>query len=148
MRHPDRFLLRQAGEKLRLDSRQLRLAELGCTGSLDPATEIQRQQLRAVADAECRNAEREYLGIHVRGAFRVHRCRPAAEDQRMGVARSHLSSRHAVSYELRVDAAFAHAPRDQLRVLPAEIHHQHRPLLRGPLRQREDFSADSSVPPS
>jgi hypothetical protein len=66
----------------------------------------------------------------------------------MRVARSHLSGRHAVSDELRVHAAFAHAPRNQLRVLPAEIHHQDGPLLRGPLWQRENFSGDSSVPPS
>ena len=66
----------------------------------------------------------------------------------MRVARAHLSRRHAVSDELRVHAALAHAPRDQLRVLPAEIHHQHRPLLRGPFRQRQNFSGDSSVPPS
>ena len=79
---------------------KLRLAELGGTGSLDRAAEIQRQQLRAVADAECRNAEREHFGIDVRSAFGVHRCGPAAEDQRMRVSRAHLSRRHAVSDEL------------------------------------------------
>ena len=32
--------------------------------------------------------------------------------------------------ELRVDARLAHAPRDQLRVLAAEVDDEHRPLLR------------------
>ena len=43
--------------------------------------------------------------------------------------------------ELRVDAALAHAPRDQLRVLPAEIQNEHRPLLRPGLadRKRDDL---------
>ena len=148
MRHPDRLLLGQAGEQLRLDGGQVRLAELRRAGPLDRAAEIERQELRSVADAERRNAELEHLGIDVRGTFGVHRGRAAAEDQRVRVARAHLRRRHAVADELRVHAALAHAPRDQLRVLPAEIHHQHRPLLRGPLRQRENFSGDSSVPPS
>jgi hypothetical protein len=51
MRHPDRLLLGQACEQLGLDSGQLRLAELGRAGPLDRAPELQRQQLRAVADA-------------------------------------------------------------------------------------------------
>ena len=55
---------------------------------------------------------------------------PAAQDQRVRVARAHLSSRDAVADELGVHAALAHAPRDQLRVLPAEIDDEHRPLLR------------------
>ena len=36
--------------------------------------------------------------------------------------------------ELRVDPRLAHAARDQLRVLPAEVDHQHRPLLGERLR--------------
>ena len=49
--------------------------------------------------------------------------------------------------ELRVDAALAHAARDQLRVLAAEVDHQHRPVLHG--RELDDvrrLSGDSSAP--
>ena len=51
--------------------------------------------------------------------------------------------------ELGVDAALAHAARDQLRVLPSEIEYEHRPLLLA--GKRDDarlLSADSSAPPS
>jgi hypothetical protein len=148
MRHPNGLLLRQACEQLRLDGSEIRLAELGRARPLDGAAEIKRQQLGAVADSQSRNTELEHLGIHVRSAFRVHRCGAAAEDQRVRVARAHLRGGHAMADQFRVNPAFAHAPRDQLRVLPAEIHHQYGPLFRGPLRQQQNFSADSSVPPS
>ena len=54
------------------------------------------------------------------------------------VARAHLLRRDRVRDELRVDAALAHASRDQLRVLPSEVDDQHRALLRRPLRERQD----------
>ena len=74
---------------------------------------------------------------------------PAAQDERVRVARAHLLGRDAVADELRVDAALAHAPRDQLRVLPAEVEHEHGPLLRCALREAaRTLSADSSAPPS
>jgi hypothetical protein len=50
--------------------------------------------------------------------------------------------------ELGVDAALADAPRDQLRVLPAEIDDEDRTLLGSALRKRDDLSADSSGLPS
>ena len=66
----------------------------------------------------------------------------------MRVARAYLRSRDAVADELGVHAALANAPRNQLGVLAAEIDDEHRPLLRRTLWQRQDFSADSSAPPS
>ena len=64
----------------------------------------------------------------------------------MRIARPHLSSRDAVPDELGVHAALANAACDQLRVLTAEIHDEHRPLFRRTLWQPQDFSGDSSVP--
>jgi len=64
------------------------------------------------------------------------------------VPRADLVSGDTVADELGVNAAFAHAPRDQLRVLPAEIENEDRPLFRRPFRQRQNLSADSSAPPS
>ena len=148
MRHPDRLLLGQPREQFRLDRGQVRLAELRRAGPLDRAPEIEREELRSIADAERRNAELEHVGIDARGTFGVHGGRAAAENQRVRIARTYLRSRHTVADELRVDATLAHAPRDQLCVLPAKIHHQHRPLFGGPFRQRQNLSGDSSVPPS
>jgi hypothetical protein len=53
-----------------------------------------------------------------------------------------------VADELRVDAALAYSPRDQLRVLPTEIEDENGPVLAG--RKRYDpglLNADSSAPP-
>ena len=83
---------------------------------------------------------REERGIDARRAVRVHGRRPAAEDQRVRVARAHLLGRHRVRNELRVDAALAHAARDQLRVLPAEIDDEHGALLGPRLRQVENLA--------
>jgi hypothetical protein len=54
-----------------------------------------------------------------------------------------------VADELGVDAALAHAARDQLRVLPTEVEDEDGPVLPG--RELDDpclLSADSSAPPS
>ena len=50
--------------------------------------------------------------------------------------------------ELRVDPRLAHPPRDQLRVLPAAVEHQHRPLLGRRLgnRERDDFAGHYPIP--
>jgi len=54
-----------------------------------------------------------------------------------------------VADELGVDAALADAPRDQLRVLPAEVEDENRPLLlAGKRKYARLLSADSSAPPS
>ena len=137
-------------EELRLLRAQLRLPELGDAGAVDTAAEIEREQLHAVADAERGNAERKERRIDARRAVRVHRSGPAAEDERVRVPRAYLLGRHGVGHELRVDAALAHAPRDQLRVLPAEVDDEHRALLGPRLREVQDLgvSADSSAPPS
>ena len=150
MRHPHRLLAGQVVEELRLLDAQLRLAELRDARAVDAAAEIEREQLHAVTDAERRHAEVEERRIDTRRAVRIHGRRPAAEDQRVRVPRAHLLRRDRVRHELREDAALAHAPRDQLRVLPAEIDDEHRPLLRARLREGQDLglSADSSAPPS
>jgi hypothetical protein len=64
----------------------------------------------------------------------------------MRIARAHLRRRDAVADELRVDAALANTSRDQLGVLPPEIDDQDGALLGKTLRQRQNFSGDSSEP--
>ena len=139
-------LLWQPGKQLRLDCGEIGLAELRRAGSFNRAAEIEREQLRAVADAERGDAERKHVGIDVRRAVGVHRRRAAAQDQRMRIARAHLRGRDAVADELGVHAAFADASRDQLCVLAAEIHDEHRPFLGGAIGKRQNLSGDSSAP--
>ncbi len=147
VRHPDRLLGRRVLQQPRLLYVQVRLAELGDARAIDAAAEVEREQLRAVTDAERGDAELEDARIDVRRVLGVHGCRAAAEDDRVGIARAHRLGRDRVPDELGVHAALAHAPRDQLGVLPAEIDHQHRPVLGD--RKLDDvrrLSGDSSAP--
>jgi hypothetical protein len=67
----------------------------------------------------------------------------------MGSAGPHRLRADLVPDQLRVDATLPDAPRDQLRVLAAEVDDEDGTLLRCGLWQRNNFSgADSSAPPS
>ena len=105
----------------RLGHRQPRAAELPHLGALDPAAEREHQRLHAVADAEHGDPELEQLRVQPRGAGRVHRGGAAGEDQALGPAAAHLLDADVVRQQLGEHAALAHAPRDQLRVLPAVV---------------------------
>ena len=124
------------------------LAELGDVRAVDPAAELERQQLRAVTDAERRHAELEDRRVEPRRAVGVDRRGAAGEDQRGRVAPPDLLDGDAVRDELGVDARLAHAARDQLRVLAAEVDHQHRPLLgerlEAPELERDDLTHGGS----
>ena len=135
--HPDGLLGRQVVEELRLAGLELGLAELGRSRTLDDAAEIARHELHAVADAERRDPEREDLRVEVGRAVRIHGGRAAREDERCRVACRDLRRSQPVPDELRVDPRLAHAPRDQLAVLPAEIDDEDRPLFRRGLGRRE-----------
>src|SRR6185437_5377818 len=100
---------------------ELRLAELRRVGAVDAPAEVEGHQLRAVTDAERRDAELEDARVDARRAVGVHRRGPAAEDDRVRLARADRLGGDLMTDELRVHAALAHAPRDQLRVLAAEV---------------------------
>src|SRR5438874_11260650 len=146
MRHPNRLLGRRSRKQLRLLCAHRGLAELRHTGSLDATAELPGHQLHPVANAERRNPELEDPRIDLRRTLGVDRCRPAAENHRMWITRADLLRGDAVTDELRVHPALANAPRDQLRILPTEIQHQHRALLRRAFGQRQNLSADTWVP--
>ena len=94
-------------------------------------------------------AELEQRRIDARRVVGVDGRRPAAQDERVRIAGAHRLGRDRVADELGVDAALAHAPRDQLRVLPAEVDDENRPiLLAGERKNLRLLSADSSAPPS
>ena len=148
MAHPRGLLGRQVGEELALLDAQLGLAELA-GAPIDAAAELLRHQVHAVTDAEGRDAELEDRRIDVRRVVRVDRCASPGEDQRYGVAAANLFGGDAMRDELRVDPRLANAAGDQLRVLPAEVDHQHRPLLRKRLGTKRDnlsFGGSSARP--
>ena len=128
--HPRGLLLRQALEQLAARGVERRLAELAHARPLDRAAEVERHELGAVADAEHGDAELVQARVDPRRRVGVDRGGPAAQDQRRGLAGARLRGGDPVADELGVDAALAHAARDQLRVLAAEVEHEHRPLLR------------------
>ena len=130
MRHPHRLVVGRPGEEGGLLRVHSGLPELGDTGPLDLAAQFQRHQLHAVADAQRRDAEVEDARVDARRAFYVHRRGPPAEDDGVRIASAHLLGCHLVPDELGVHTTLAHATGDQLRVLPTEIHDEHRPLLR------------------
>ena len=125
---------------------ELGLAELRDAGSLDAPAELLGHQLHPVADAERRDR-------------RARRCagRPSARPRRRPMpgppdrtsasgSRAPAPRARSVRHELGVDAALAHAPRDQLRVLAAAVQNEHRPLLGGRLRRRQRDDVAHPIP--
>jgi hypothetical protein len=102
----------------------LRVAELAPVRGLDAPAELCGHRLHAVADAEQRDAHVEQRRGHARGALAGDRFRAAGEDHAAGAERLDRGGGGAPAVDLAVDAEFAHAPRDELRVLRAEVENQ------------------------
>ena len=120
--HPDRHALRQVAEQGRVARRtDPRVAVLPGSGVGDLAFVVMPHELQAVADPEDRLARLEYARIRVRRVFPVHAGRTARQDDAGDVARREFGRRRIVGQHLAIDVAFPNAPRDELRVLRAEI---------------------------
>jgi len=113
------------------------LAELGDSCSVDAAAQVLRHQLHAVADAEGGDAELVDSWIDPGRTFRVDGSRAAGKHERKRVARPDVLSADAVADQLRVDAALAYAPRDQLRVLAPKVDDEDGAFLPRRLADRE-----------
>ncbi len=100
---------------------QLGAPELPDVGALDAAAELARDQLHPVADAQHRDAELEQRRVEVRRALGVHGRGAAGQDQSLRLALRHGLHAGVMRQQLGEDAQLAHAPRDQLRVLPAVV---------------------------
>jgi hypothetical protein len=150
--HPDDLVgLEVAEERARRGELDVGLAELRHLVRLDGTAELPGHQLHPVADAERRDAELEDRGVGERSALRVDRGGPAREQERERLPGTDLVGAQPVRDELGVDARLAHAARDQLAVLAAEVQDEHRALLRRGLRcgEGKDLSlGDSSARPS
>ena len=101
-----------------------RAAELLVLAQRDAAAQFVAHRLHAVANAEHRNTEAEHDVGGARGGALSDRGRPARQDDR---ARSEIADRplgDGKRVDLAIDPALAHAARDQLRHLAAEIENQ------------------------
>ena len=82
-------------------------------------------RLEAVADAEHRQAEVEQRGIQLRGALGVDTGRAAGQHDGLRVLGLDLLDGRGVRDDLGVHPRLADPASDQLRVLRAEVDHQH-----------------------
>ena len=89
------------------------------------AAELVGDQLASVADAEHRNPEFVDARVESRRAVDVHALGPARQDERRRATPSHFVGRHRVRHDLGIHIRLAHASRDELCVLRAEVHDQH-----------------------
>ena len=133
MAHPYRSLLadlEHALEQRRLvDDLQFGAAELARVPAFDLAAQRRHHGLLAVADAEHRHAGIEHRLRRSRRARLMHAGRAAGQDDGARRACGKRRFRLVVRHDLRIDARLAHAPRDQLRHLAAEIDDQHPVVL-------------------
>ena len=102
----------------------LRVAELAVRGRRDPAAELRGHGLHAVADAEHRHAELEHGVRRARRHVVRDRLRAAGEDDAARAEPADGVVAAVPGQDFAVDADLAHAPRDQLRVLRAEVEDQ------------------------
>ncbi len=122
VRHPHRLLRRLAREQhgARIDGGG-GAPELGAFGALDRAAERLGHHLEPVTDSERRHPGVEQGGVDAGRTVRVDAGRATGQDDRRRLLGQHLGDRHLVRNDLAVDVGLAHAARDQLGVLRAEV---------------------------
>jgi hypothetical protein len=97
------------------------VAVLALLRGLDLAAELVGDELQAVADAEHRDAEVENALVDAGRALAVHARGAAREDDGARVHGGELLEGEGARVDLAVDALLPDAPRDELRVLGAEV---------------------------
>ena len=124
--HPDVDLVGNAGEQfVRPDDAAACPAVFAGRRALHLAAQRLAGQLHSVADAQHGQPEAEDFRIALRRARLVDAGRPAGEDDPLGGQLADPLGREVVADDLAIDVLLAHPPGDQLRVLRAEIEHQH-----------------------
>src|SRR5439155_4422080 len=97
---------------------------------LDFTAELVREQLHAVADAEDGFTRVQHVAWHQRRAGRVHAGGAAGQDEAPGPQRPHALLGRIVRDQLAIHMVLAHAPRNELAVLRAEVDDRDRVALR------------------
>ena len=95
----------------------------------DPAAQFVRDELATVADAEHGDTQFKNFRIHVGRARLVHAVRSAREDDADGRVFADFIDACREWHKVAVHALLAHAARDQLVVLSAEIQNQNSLML-------------------
>ena len=84
-----------------------------------------RHDLLTVAKAEHGDSQLEDLGVDRRCIFGIHACRTARQDDGTRVLLTHLISGDVARNYLGIHVQVAHATRDELAILRAEIENQY-----------------------
>ena len=103
--------------RLMIDDFKIGRAILAMRGRRDFAAEGLRQEMLPVADAEDRHVRIDHVGGQRRRAVVVDAVRTAGENEGLRLERHHPIGRGVPRKNLAIDVGFAHAPRDELRVL-------------------------------
>ena len=122
VRHPHVQRCRQPMEQRRL--RQyfyLRMTVLPCTRRNDPATEVMRHELQAIADAQQRQPSRQHRGVGLRRRGVIYAGRSARKNDSAGLQRHYLGQRRGAGQHHREHVELTDTSRDELRVLRSEI---------------------------
>ena len=88
---------------------------------LDLAAEKLREQLHAVTDAEDGHAQLENVFIRQRRVRGINTGRPAGQNDAAGLELGDFRGGRVIAQDCGIDVALADAPRNDLRVLRAEI---------------------------
>lgn len=125
--HPADAFLRQAVEKRAVLGKKRHLAVLAdAAGRADIAARHPSQQLVAVADTQHRDAKLQDTAVEVRGRLVIDAVWPARKDDAGIAGRADLRQRYpVVAAHLGIDVLLAHAARDELVVLTAEVKNEY-----------------------
>ena len=107
-----------------LDDADLGAAEFAMMAALHRAAQLRGQQLLAIADGEHRHSRVENALRRARRAVLGDGAGAAGEDHRLGADFGEGALGALEGRDLAIDARLAHAPRDELRHLRAEIDDQ------------------------
>ena len=122
VRHPDRERLRQSAEEGgAFQNRDLGVAVLALAGGVNRASERVRHELQSVADSEHGQSEVEHFGISRRRVDVINRAGTAGENDADRIVAANLLQFGRTRQDNGEDVLLANTPRDELRVLRAEI---------------------------
>ena len=123
--HPHRIALADLPDAVEQRRRfldvHLGAAELGRMTALDDAAELHGRRLLAIADRQDRQAAVEHALRRPRRAVGRHRGGAAGQHDRLRLEARHGRLGLVERHDLRVDARLAHAARNELRHLTAEV---------------------------
>ncbi len=126
--HPDRIALALSPRPLEqggvLRDQHLGASELAVMAGLHRPAELQRHRLLAVADAEDRHAGPVDRPGRQRRVLIEHGSRAARQDHALRTHRREARFGLGIGNDLAIDLLLAHAPRDQLGHLRAEVDDQ------------------------